>query len=79
MWNALPIDIRSMVSVGAFEKQLKTHLFKLAFVSPCAVCLYFLCVFKVCFFIICFSLFFLWSYFNSKENSIVKHFVTLLY
>ena len=37
LWNALPIDIRSAVSVDAFKKQLKTYLFKLAFTSPRAV------------------------------------------
>ncbi len=37
LWNALPIDIRSVVSVDTFKKQLKTYLFKLAFISPFAV------------------------------------------
>ena len=33
LWNSLPAHIRSAVSIEAFKKQLKTHLFKLAFVS----------------------------------------------
>ena len=33
LWNALPIALRSAVSVEAFKKQLKTHLFKFAFDS----------------------------------------------
>ncbi len=37
MWNTLPIDIRSAVSVGIFKKQLIMYSFKLAFVSPLAV------------------------------------------
>ncbi|KAK0136611.1 hypothetical protein N1851_027214 [Merluccius polli] len=36
-WNTLPLLIRSAVSVDAFKKQLKTHLFKLAFVLSHAV------------------------------------------
>jgi len=32
LWNALPLDLRSEVSVDTFKKQLKTHLFRLAFV-----------------------------------------------
>ncbi len=34
LWNALLIDLYHAVSVDAFKKQLKTHLFKLAFVLP---------------------------------------------
>ncbi|KAI3355671.1 hypothetical protein L3Q82_004263 [Scortum barcoo] len=37
MWNALPVDVQCAASADAFKKQLKTHLFKLAFVSPRAV------------------------------------------
>ena len=32
LWNSLPPDLRSEVSVDTFKKRLKTHLFKLAFV-----------------------------------------------
>nr|XP_054596020.1 uncharacterized protein LOC129163078 [Nothobranchius furzeri] len=35
LWNSLPLSLRSVDSVDSFKKQLKTHLFKLAF-----VCLY---------------------------------------
>uniref|UniRef100_A0A669CLJ3 Reverse transcriptase domain-containing protein n=1 Tax=Oreochromis niloticus TaxID=8128 RepID=A0A669CLJ3_ORENI len=31
LWNSLPLSLRSADSVVAFKKQLKTHLFKLAF------------------------------------------------
>ena len=30
-WNALPIDIRSATTIDSFKKQLKTHLFTLAY------------------------------------------------
>lgn len=33
LWNALPSDIRSAVSVDIFRRMLKTYLFKQAFVS----------------------------------------------
>ncbi len=32
LWKALPLELRSVDSVDIFEMQLKTHLFKLAFV-----------------------------------------------
>ena len=32
LWNALPVNLRSAVSVDAFRKHLKTYLFQLAFV-----------------------------------------------
>ena len=37
LWNAIPIDIQSAVSLDTFKKQLKTQLFKLALALPCAV------------------------------------------
>ena len=33
LWNSLPVFIQSAVSMEAFNKLLKTHLFKLALVS----------------------------------------------
>ena len=33
LWNQLPIDIKRCISVEAFKKQLKTHLFIEAFGS----------------------------------------------
>ena len=30
LWNSLPLSLRSMDFVISFQKQLKTHLFKLA-------------------------------------------------
>ena len=32
LWNQLPLSIRQSSSVGTFTKELKTHLFKLAYV-----------------------------------------------
>ncbi len=32
LWNSLPLDLRSVDTVDIFKKQLKTHLFGLAFV-----------------------------------------------
>ena len=31
LWNNLPLSVRSAISVAAFKKHLKTHLFDLAF------------------------------------------------
>ena len=31
LWNELPLDLRSLVSIDAFKKQLKTYLFQKAF------------------------------------------------
>ena len=32
LWNSLPLNLRSVDTVDTFKKQLKTHLFRLAFV-----------------------------------------------
>ncbi|KAF7663211.1 hypothetical protein LDENG_00216990 [Lucifuga dentata] len=31
LWNSLPLDLRTVDTVGIFKKKLNTHLFKLAF------------------------------------------------
>ena len=33
LWNALPFNIRSANTVSSFKAKLKTHLFRLAFLS----------------------------------------------
>jgi hypothetical protein len=33
LWNSLPASLRNEQSLEAFKKELKTHLFKIAFVK----------------------------------------------
>ncbi|KAF7653023.1 hypothetical protein LDENG_00087890, partial [Lucifuga dentata] len=68
LWNCLPSNLRSLDSVDSFKKQLKTHLFTLAFVVfYTSLCTLFL---SVAFILVCFVEFILCF--------IVTHFVTLV-
>ena len=37
-WNSLPSNIQGLTNTDTFEKQLKTHLFKLAYEWPIWLC-----------------------------------------